>query len=290
MNHFTQIESTDISFFRFFITLAPCPHLNGKHTVFGHVVSGHETVDRIAKSPIDSKDRPLSEIIISHCGELERRKKIIAPAVGTDPSSKRHTPDNRYSEDHSPPTNRGRKHTKRSQSTASSSQSHSPPHRHKDKHRRISNPRHPRRRSDATIDETRRGRSPTWSPSDDRSPARASHHHRPKKRSPPPSRPRSRSPHMRRRRSRSRSRSPRRWRDRSRNRQFDSWRPGTGRFSRNSSERRRARDQSRDFDDTREERVWGGDHSKEFHENEGGRMEEVHFKGRGSMKYRERRW
>ncbi|KAI4112431.1 MAG: hypothetical protein LQ338_008314, partial [Usnochroma carphineum] len=63
----------------FFITLAPCEHLNAKHTVFGHVVRGMDVCERMAKLPVDSKDRPLSEVIVSHCGELERRPK---PSTG----------------------------------------------------------------------------------------------------------------------------------------------------------------------------------------------------------------
>ena len=34
---------------QFFITHCPQPHLNGKHTVFGKVTSGHEVVDAIAQ-------------------------------------------------------------------------------------------------------------------------------------------------------------------------------------------------------------------------------------------------
>ncbi|KAK3045301.1 hypothetical protein LTS18_014086, partial [Coniosporium uncinatum] len=58
---------------QFFITLAPCPHLNAKHTLFGHIVSGQETMTRIAKVDVDKDDRPLVPVLITRCGELERR-------------------------------------------------------------------------------------------------------------------------------------------------------------------------------------------------------------------------
>ncbi|KAL8651771.1 MAG: hypothetical protein Q9226_004558 [Calogaya cf. arnoldii] len=46
---------------QFFITLAPCQHLNTKHTVFGHVIKGLDVCERMAKVQVDNGDRPLSE-------------------------------------------------------------------------------------------------------------------------------------------------------------------------------------------------------------------------------------
>ncbi|KAJ7117293.1 cyclophilin-like domain-containing protein [Mycena filopes] len=60
---------------QFFITLRECPHLNGKHVVFGKVIRGYdEVVTKLAEVPVDEKSRPLETVLISNCGELELRK------------------------------------------------------------------------------------------------------------------------------------------------------------------------------------------------------------------------
>ncbi|KAF7494602.1 Peptidyl-prolyl cis-trans isomerase G [Sarcoptes scabiei] len=55
---------------QFFITLAPAPHLDGVHVVFGHVISGKELVSSIADVPVDKQSRPTISVVISNCGEL----------------------------------------------------------------------------------------------------------------------------------------------------------------------------------------------------------------------------
>lgn len=52
--------------------MAPAPHLNGKHVVFGHVLSGENVLRKMEDVPIrDTKThKPINQIIISACGEL----------------------------------------------------------------------------------------------------------------------------------------------------------------------------------------------------------------------------
>lgn len=43
---------------------SPAPHLNNKHTVFGRVAGGMDTLDRIEAVGNDKKERPLADITI----------------------------------------------------------------------------------------------------------------------------------------------------------------------------------------------------------------------------------
>ena len=55
---------------QFFITTVPCPHLNGKHVVFGKVVKGMEIIHMIENVKTDAHDKPLEDVIIADCGQL----------------------------------------------------------------------------------------------------------------------------------------------------------------------------------------------------------------------------
>src|SRR5260370_37926017 len=62
---------------QFFITVAPTPWLNGKHTIFGEVVSEQDVVDAIPKVPRDDQDKPLTPVKIERI--TIRRVRATSP-------------------------------------------------------------------------------------------------------------------------------------------------------------------------------------------------------------------
>jgi peptidyl-prolyl isomerase G (cyclophilin G) len=278
-------QSTDHTS-RFFITLAPCPHLNAKHTVFGHVVAGQEALDRIAKVKVDKQDKPLTHVLISNSGELERKKKQHPTnktakdneaAIASSTSRGRHKRRHSSSPSHSRSPSPSRGHTRRSAS------------RHRHRHRRSKRdgsqqtsgsatpPARGRRRSDASPDHNLRGRirqrSRSQTPIQETGSAdEESEPRNNRRRSPPPSRPRSKV----------RSKSPGHRRQRSLPNQYKDWR-NEGRSTRNE----RDRDGDRFMNDDATGRLGGGGGGGGW-DDLGGGDGGVKYKGRGAMKYQER--
>jgi hypothetical protein len=56
-----------------FITYRSCKHLDRKHTIFGKVVGGIETLDKMEAVEADSKDRPKVRSPFSNMGSLPTR-------------------------------------------------------------------------------------------------------------------------------------------------------------------------------------------------------------------------
>lgn len=61
---------------QFFITYKACPHLDGRHTVFGKVIGGFDTLDKMERARVAEKDRPVEEIRVEgvtiHANPLAR--------------------------------------------------------------------------------------------------------------------------------------------------------------------------------------------------------------------------
>jgi peptidyl-prolyl cis-trans isomerase-like 3 len=49
---------------QFFVTYAKAPHLDNVYTMFGRVINGWDTLDKMEQVPVDKKTRPLEPIVL----------------------------------------------------------------------------------------------------------------------------------------------------------------------------------------------------------------------------------
>ncbi|KAK2068288.1 hypothetical protein P8C59_002934 [Phyllachora maydis] len=68
---------------QFFITTVPTPHLDNKHVVFGHVISGKSVVRQVENLAV-SGEKPTRAAVIADCGELSPSEAVGADVKQAD--------------------------------------------------------------------------------------------------------------------------------------------------------------------------------------------------------------
>ncbi|TCD62901.1 hypothetical protein EIP91_006258 [Steccherinum ochraceum] len=119
---------------QFFVTLRDCPHLNGKHVVFGRVIRGYEeVVKKITEVKVDEKDRPMVPVSIVNCGELVLKAKVPKPE---EVKAKESEDESQEESDRSGEKHKKRRHRRRSSSRSPASDASEDEDRSRHKKRR----------------------------------------------------------------------------------------------------------------------------------------------------------
>ncbi|MFM8808147.1 MAG: peptidylprolyl isomerase [Chthoniobacterales bacterium] len=63
---------------QFFITVAPTPHLDGRHTVFGKITKGQDVADNISKVQTGPNDKPLEDVTINSIEIVDPTDNLFA--------------------------------------------------------------------------------------------------------------------------------------------------------------------------------------------------------------------
>lgn len=70
---------------QFFITTKQTSWLDGRHVVFGKILSGMNVVRKIERSETDGRDRPVKDVVIANCGSIPVDEPFgVAKADATD--------------------------------------------------------------------------------------------------------------------------------------------------------------------------------------------------------------
>ncbi|HMK74361.1 MAG TPA: peptidylprolyl isomerase, partial [Myxococcaceae bacterium] len=69
---------------QWFITVSTPHHLDGKHIIFGEVVSGYDVVEKISKVPsgAESRDRPNTPVVLKSVVVSDKLPKGVKPPAG----------------------------------------------------------------------------------------------------------------------------------------------------------------------------------------------------------------
>lgn len=69
---------------QFFITTVPTPHLDGRHVIFGTVLTGMHVVRALESTKKGPNDRPEEDCVITDCGQLSSINEVFKVDKYTD--------------------------------------------------------------------------------------------------------------------------------------------------------------------------------------------------------------